>query len=142
MKRLRLVLAFMVMAAVLAGVCGPAAYAETRHIDVTAKIEAADFFDYAFVQGSPYSDLAYLNRVVVSVTVGGSKIKEAVLDKNNMSQRFELDTKYSGAIKVVVVYDFDKKIDQTFELPYTKAGQTVVIAYHNPVDEIKTLKLP
>jgi len=65
-----------------------------------------------------------------------------VLDRINLSHRFTLDTKYSGTIKVVVVYDFDRKIDQSFELPYTKAGQTVVVSYHNPVDEIRTLKLP
>lgn len=142
MRRGKKVLAFLVAAAVLAGVFLPAAYAEKRHVDVTVQIEPADFFDYVFVQGQPYSDLVRLNRVVASVTVGGSTVKEAVLDRNNLSQRFALDTKYSGAIKVVVVYDFDGKVDQSFELPYTKAGQTVVVSYHNPVDEIRTLKLP
>ena len=142
MRRGKKVLAFLVAAAVLAGVFLPVAYAEKRHIDVTVQIEPADFFDYVFVQGQPYSDLVRLNRVVASVTVGGSKVKEAVLDRNNLSHRFTLDTKYSGTIKVVVVYDFDRKIDQSFELPYTKAGQTVVVSYHNPVDEIRTLKLP
>lgn len=142
MRRWKQVLVLMVLAAFLVGVFGPAAYAQTRHIDVTAVIEPADFFNYVFVQGYPYTDIVYLNKVIVSVTVGGGKVKETVLDKNNLSHRFELDTKNSGDIKVVVVYDFDKKIDQTFELPYTKAGQTVVISCHNPVDEIKTLKLP
>ncbi len=142
MRRGKKVLALLVAAAVLAGVFLPVAYAEKRHIDVTVQIEPADFFDYVFVQGQPYSDLVRLNRVVASVTVGGSKVKEAVLDRNNLSHRFTLDTKYSGTIKVVVVYDFDRKIDQSFELPYTKAGQTVVVSYHNPVDEIRTLKLP
>jgi hypothetical protein len=142
MRRWKQVLAFTVLAVLLAAACGPAAYADKRHVDVTVQIEPADFFDYVFVQGQPYSDLARVKRVVASVTVGGSTVKEVVLDKNNLSQRFDLDTKYSGNIKVVVVYDFDKKLDQTFELPYTKAGQTVVISYHSPVDEIKTLKLP
>jgi len=142
MRRGKKVLAFLVAAAVLAGVFLPVAYAEKRHIDVTVQIEPADFFDYVFVQGQPYSDLVRLNRVVASVTVGGSTVKEAVLDRINLSHRFTLDTKYSGTIKVVVVYDFDRKIDQSFELPYTKAGQTVVVSYHNPVDEIRTLKLP
>ena len=142
MRRGKKVLALLVAAAVLAGVFLPVAYAEKRHIDVTVQIEPADFFDYVFVQGQPYSDLVRLNRVVASVTVGGSKVKEAVLDRNNLSHRFTLDTKYSGTIKVVVVYDFDRKIDQSYELPYTKAGQTVVVSYHNPVDEIRTLKLP
>lgn len=142
MGKWKQVLALTVLAVVLAAACGPTAYAETRHIDVTAVVEPADFFGYAFVQGYPYTDVVYMNRVLVSVTVGGGKVKEAVLDKNNLQQRFAFDTKNSGDIKVVVVYDFEKKIDQTFEIPYTKAGQTVVISYHNPVDEIKTLKLP
>jgi len=72
MRRGKKVLALLVAAAVLAGVFLPVAYAEKRHIDVTVQIEPADFFDYVFVQGQPYSDLVRLNRVVASVTVGGS----------------------------------------------------------------------
>ncbi len=137
-----MVVAFLLLAVFAAGMFGPAAFAEKRHVDVTVQIEPADLFDYYFVQGQQYTDIAKLTRVVASVVVGGSTVKEAVLDRNNLSQRFDLDTKYSGAIKIVVLYDYDKKVDQTFELTYSKPGQTVVISYINPVDEIKTLKLP
>jgi hypothetical protein len=128
MKRFAKVLACLALAAFLLGLAAPAAYAETRRIDVTVAAADVNIFSYAYYFDNHKMQVDYLKKIKVEVLVGGSKVKEAVLDNYYFSRDLVLTTEKQGDIKIRLDFDWrDNFGPSRKEYAYTGPGQKIVL---------------
>lgn len=128
MKRFAKVVAFVALTAFILGMSAPAAYAETRRIDVTVEASDVNIFSYAYYFDSRKTQLDSLNRITVAVYVGGDKVKEAVLDKYSASRSFVVDTVKNGDIKIRLKLDWRDDSGPGYkEYVYTGPGQKIIV---------------
>lgn len=148
MKRFAKVMAFTVLAALLLGAAAPAAYAETRRVDVTVAASDVNFFSFAYYFDSRKNQLDYLKKVTVAVQVGGDKLAEAVLDGYATSRRLVLVTEKKGDITIKLNFAWrDGSGPSQKEYAYTNMGQVITldsadIAQRLPGFKCKTLMDP
>lgn len=148
MKRFAKVLVLTVLAALTLGAAAPAAYAETRRVDVTVAASDVNFFSYAYYFDSRKNQVDYLKKVTVAVLVAGDKLAQAVLNGDETSRRFVLVTDKKGDITVKLNFDWrDGSGPAQKEYAYTTMGQVITLDCadldkHLPGFRYKTLMNP
>ncbi len=128
MKRFVKVVACLALAAFMLGLAAPAAYAETRRIEVTVAASDPSIFGYSYYFDSRKMHVDYLKKIKVEVFAGGSKVKETVLDNYYASRDIWMNTDKPGAIKIRLELDWrDGSGPARKEYAYTGPGQKIIL---------------
>lgn len=128
MKRFVKVVACLALAAFMLGLAAPAAYAETRRIEVTVAASDPSIFGYSYYFDSRKMHVDYLKKIKVEVFAGGSKVKETVLDNYYASRDIWMNTDKPGAIKIRLELDWrDNSGPARKEYAYTGPGQKIIL---------------